>query len=173
VITGDWSLPVKEAEAANSMIDQGVDVITCHVDSPKVIVETAERRNIFVCGYHANQAALAPKGYLTGAEWNWVTPYTLHVKDAMAGKPLVNFLRGGLKEGFVKLSAYGKAVPDPARKAADGIKAQMVKGDYVIFKGPIKDNAGKTVVAGGTAQKQTDPVLEQMSYLVEGVIGKV
>ena len=173
VITGDWSLPVKEAEAANSMIDQGVDVITCHVDSPKVIVETAERRNIFVCGYHANQAALAPKGYLTGAEWNWITPYTLHVKDAMAGKPLVNFLRGGLKEGFVKPSAYGKAVSDPARKAADGIKAQMVKGDYVIFKGPIKDNAGKTVVAGGTAQKQTDPVLEQMSYLVEGVIGKV
>jgi basic membrane protein A len=173
VITGDWSLPVKEAEAANSMIDQGVDVITCHVDSPKVIVETAERRNIFVCGYHANQAALAPKGYLTGAEWSWVTPYTLHVKDAMAGKPLVNFLRGGLKEGFVKPSAYGKAVSDPARKAADGIKAQMVKGDYVIFKGPIKDNAGKTVVAGGTAQKQTDPVLEQMSYLVEGVIGKV
>jgi simple sugar transport system substrate-binding protein len=173
VITGDWSLPVKEAEAANSMIDQGVDVITCHVDSPKVIIETAERRTIFVCGYHANQAALAPKGYLTGAEWNWVTPYTLHVKDAMAGKPLVNFLRGGLKEGFVKPSAYGKAVSDPARKAADGIKAQMVKGDYVIFKGPIKDNAGKTVVAGGTAQKQTDPVLEQMSYLVEGVIGKV
>ena len=173
VITGDWSLPVKEAEAANSMIDQGVDVITCHVDSPKVIVETAERRNIFVCGYHANQAALAPKGYLTGAEWNWVTPYTLHVKDAMAGKPLANFVRGGLKEGFVKPSAYGKAVSDPARKAADGIKAQMVKGDYVIFKGPIKDNAGKTVIAGGTAQKQTDPVLEQMSYLVEGVIGKV
>ena len=173
VITGDWSLPVKEAEAANSMIDQGVDVITCHVDSPKVIVETAERRNIFVCGYHANQAALAPKGYLTGAEWSWVTPYTLHVKDAMAGKPLVNFLRGGLKEGFVKPSAYGNVVSDPARKAADGIKAQMVKGDYVIFKGPIKDNAGKTVVAGGTAQKQTDPVLEQMSYLVEGVIGKV
>src|ERR1700674_822912 len=39
IFTGDWSLPVKEAEAANSMIDQGVDVITCHVDSPKVIVE--------------------------------------------------------------------------------------------------------------------------------------
>src|SRR5215468_8044330 len=71
VITGDWALPVKEAEAANSMIDQGVDVITCHVDSPKVVVETAERRGIFVCGYHADQSALAPKGYLTGAEWNW------------------------------------------------------------------------------------------------------
>ncbi|HXJ83778.1 MAG TPA: BMP family ABC transporter substrate-binding protein [Candidatus Methylomirabilis sp.] len=173
IITGDWALPVKEAEAANSLIDQGVDVLTCHVDSPKVVVETAERRGIFVCGYHANQAALAPRGYLTGAEWNWITPYTTHVKDAMAGKPMVNFLRGGLKEEFVKTSAYGKPVPEATRKSVDGLKAQMVKGGYVIFKGPIKDNTGKTVIDGGVAHQQTDVTLEQMSYLVEGVIGKV
>ena len=29
IFTGDWSMPVKEAEATNSLIDQGVDVITC------------------------------------------------------------------------------------------------------------------------------------------------
>jgi basic membrane protein A and related proteins len=173
VITGDWSLPVKEAEATNSLIDQGVDVITCHVDSPKVIVETAERRGIFSCGYHADQTALAPKGYLTGAEWNWTTPYTTHVKDALAGAPMKNFLRGGLKEGFVKTSPYGKAVSEAARKKADAVKAEMVKGGYVLFKGPQKDNTGKVVIAAGTALPQTDPVLEQMNYLVEGVIGKV
>lgn len=173
IITGDWALPVKEAEAANSLIDQGVDVLTCHVDSPKVIVETAERRGIFVCGYHANQAALAPRGYLTGAEWNWITPYTMHVKDAMAGKPMVNFLRGGLKEEFVKTSPYGKSVPEAARKNADTIKGQMIKGGYVIFKGPIKDNTRKIVIAAGVLHQQTDVTLEQMNYLVEGVIGKV
>jgi simple sugar transport system substrate-binding protein len=127
IVTGDWAMPVKEAEAANSLIDQGVDVITCHVDSPKVVVETAERRAIFVCGYHANQATLAPKGYLTGAEWNWLTPYTAHVQDAQAGKPLVNFLRGGLKDGFVKPSPYGKAVSEAARKSADSVKARMLR----------------------------------------------
>jgi simple sugar transport system substrate-binding protein len=173
IFTGDWSLPVKEAEAANSLIDQGVDVVTCHVDSPKVVVETAERRGIFVCGYHANQATLAPKGYLTGAEWNWLTPYTMHVKDAQAGKPLVNFLRGGLKEGFVKPSAYGPAVAAGARKKADAVKAEMLKGDFVIFKGPLKDNTGKTVIDAGMQHKQTDVVLEQMGYLVDGVLGKV
>jgi len=173
IVTGDWSLPVKEAEAANSLIDQGVDVVTCHVDSPKVIVETAERRGIYVCGYHADQSTLAPKGYLTGAEWNWLTPYTMHVKDAQAGKPLVNFLRGGLKEGFVKPSPYGKAVSEAARKKADAVKAQMVSGDFIIFKGPVKDSTGKTVIDQGVSHKQTDVVLEQMSYLVEGVIGKV
>jgi simple sugar transport system substrate-binding protein len=173
IFTGDWLLPVKEAEAANSLIDQGVDVMTMHVDSPKVIVETCERRGIYVCGYHADQSALAPKGYLTGAEWNWLTPYTTHVKDAMAGAPLKNFLRGGLKEGFVKTSAYGKAVPEAARKKADAIKAQMTKGDFVIFKGELKDNTGKVVIPAGTALKQTDVALEQMNYLVAGVIGKV
>jgi simple sugar transport system substrate-binding protein len=173
IVTGDWSLPVKEAEATNSMVDQGVDVITCHVDSPKVIVETAEKRGIFSCGYHADQSALAPKGYLTGAEWNWLTPYTEHVKAAQSGAPMNNFLRGGLKEGFVKMSPYGKAVPDAARKKADGIKSVMLKGDFAIFKGPLKDNTGKVVVPAGTALKQTDIVLESMNYLVEGVIGKV
>jgi basic membrane protein A len=173
IVTGDWSLPVKEAEATNSMVDQGVDVITCHVDSPKVIVETAEKRGIFTCGYHVDQSPLAPKAYLTGAEWNWITPYTTHVKDAMAGKPMNNFLRGGLKEGFVKMSAYGKAVPDPAKKKADAIKTQKMKGDYVICKGPLKDNTGKVVIPAGTSQKQTDIVLESMNYLVEGVVGKV
>ncbi len=46
-----------------------------HVDGPKVIVETAAKRGKMVCGYHASQAKLAPKAYLTGAEWNWLTAY--------------------------------------------------------------------------------------------------
>ena len=75
IFTGDWALPVKEAEATNSMIDQGIDVITMHVDSPKVVVQTAAKRGAMVCGYHCSQAKLAPKAYLTGAEWNWTDLY--------------------------------------------------------------------------------------------------
>lgn len=173
VFTGDWSLPVKEAEAANSLIDQGVDVLGCHVDSPKVIVETAERRGAFSCGYHASQAALAPRGYLTGAEWDWQTPYTQLVKATVEGKPMVNFLRGGLKDGFVRLSPFGPAVPAAARAQADGVKAAMLKGDFMIFKGPLLDNTGRTVLAAGKALGQQDPLLESMNYLVDGVIGQV
>jgi len=172
IFTGDWSLPVKEAEAANGLIDQGCDVLTCHVDGPKVIVETAEKRGVYSCGYHASQAALAPKGYLTGAEWDWATPYKTLVDAAQTGKPMINFLRGGLKEGFVKMSAYGAPVSAKAKAATDATKAKMVKGGYNIFKGPLKDNAGNTVIAAGASLGQQDPVLEQMNYLVAGVIGK-
>lgn len=173
IFTGDWSLPVKEAEAANALADQGVDVLTCHVDGPKVIIETAEKRGIYSCGYHANQQKLAPKGYLTGAEWNWATVYTSLVTKALADEPLPNFVRGGLVEGFVKTSAYGPAVSAPARTATDAVKAAMMKGGFAVIKGPLKDNRGTLVVPAGTAYPETALELESMNYLVEGVVGSV
>ena len=173
IFTGEWSMPVKEAEAANSLANQGADVFTMHVDGPKVIVETVAKRGKMVCGYHASQATLAPDAFLTGAEWNWVTPYKAFIDAARAGKPHPNFLRGGLKEGYVKTSAYGPRVTDAAKKHADGIKAKMVAGTFGIFQGGLKDNTGKVVIPAGTVLEQTDPELERMNYLVEGVIGSV
>src|SRR5207253_3158663 len=107
------------AEAATTLIDKGVDVMTCHVDSPKVVVETAEKRGIKICGYHASQATLAPKGYLTGAEWNWEKVYTDYVSQLQGGKKPANFLRGGIKEGIVKMSPCTDLVSPQARTAAD------------------------------------------------------
>ncbi len=171
IFTGDWSMPVKEAEATNALADQGVDVITCHVDGPKVIVETTEGRGLYTCGYHANQSKLAPKGYLTGAEWNWATVYKAFLADEQKGQPIPNFTRGGLAENFIKMSPYGPAVSAEARKHADAVKAEIMKGGYTVFKGPLKDNKGNTVIAAGAAYPETAIELESTSYLVDGVIG--
>ena len=173
IFTGDWSMPVKEAEATNSLADQGIDVFTMHVDGPKVIVETAAKRGKFVCGYHASQAKLAPAAYLSGAEWNWITAYKQIIEAAQSGKPHPNFVRGGLKDGFVKSSPYGSAVSEGARKQAESVRAAMLKGSFDIFKGELKDNTGKVVIPAGKVFKQTDLELESMNYLVEGVVGKV
>jgi basic membrane protein A and related proteins len=129
-------------------------------------------RGKMVCGYHASQARLAPNAYLTGAEWNWLTAYTLIVDAARSGKPHPNFVRGGLKDGFVKSSPYGAMVTEGARKNAEEVRAKMMAGSFNIFSGELKDNTGKVVIAKGTTLQQTDPVLEGMNYLVEGVIGK-
>jgi simple sugar transport system substrate-binding protein len=169
VFTGDWSLPVKEADAANSLIDQGIDVLTMHVDSPKVIVQTAEKRNVYSVGYHTSQASLAPKGYLTGAQWNWSKVYEAYLANVKAGKPSDHLVRGGLSSGFVTTSPYGAAVTEEAKAAAEKVKAEMMAGTFVIFKAGTKDNKGTVIVTAD--QKQTDPVLESMGYLVEGVIG--
>ncbi|NJO81239.1 MAG: BMP family ABC transporter substrate-binding protein [Cyanobacteria bacterium RM1_2_2] len=178
VFTGNWAEPIKEAEATNSMADQGIDVVTCHVDSPKVVMETAEKRGIFSSGYHANQSALAPKGYLTGAEWDWTNIYSKLAEEVYSGKKLMDgsiqpVLRGGLKDGFCKLSPYGPAVSEEAKTAAEAAKAGLLDGSLVIYNGEIKDNTGQVIVTQGESLKQQDPKLEQMDYLVEGVIGSI
>lgn len=178
IFTGDWSVPVKEAEATNSMADQGIEVITCHVDSPKVVMETAERRGVFTSGYHADQSPLAPQGYLTGAEWDWSSIYTAIGQDVVEGKTLMDgsiphILRGGLADNFCKLSPYGPAVSDEAKADADAALAAIKSGELVIYEGPLMTNNG-TEVLGASAQLKIDDIeLEKMDYFVEGVMGSI
>ncbi|NJN22281.1 MAG: BMP family ABC transporter substrate-binding protein [Leptolyngbya sp. RL_3_1] len=178
IFTGEWAEPVKEAEATNSMADQGIDVVTCHVDSPKVVMETAEKRGIFCTGYHANQAPLAPTGYLTGAEWDWASIYTSLGEQFMEGKTLMagdipHILRGGLADNFCKLSDYGPAVSDEAKAAADAAKEQLIAGTLIIYTGGLKSNTGDVVVPEGEGYKQDNVELEKMDYLIEGVLGSI
>jgi basic membrane protein A and related proteins len=171
IFTGEWAMPVKEAEAANSLIDQGIDVITMHVDSPKVIIEICEKRGIYSSGYHTDQSVPAPKGYLTGAEWNWPKVYVDLVSWNLEGREIPHLFRGGIREGFVKTSPYGPAVSAETIELAEAAKAKLMAGDLVIYRGELKDNRGNTVIPAGEVLKQTDIRLESMDYLVEGVIG--
>jgi simple sugar transport system substrate-binding protein len=173
IFTGDWALPVKEAEAANSLVDQGVDVLTSHVDSPKVVIETAEKRGIFSTGYHASQANLAPKGYLTGAEWNWEKVYTAYIEKVKKGEMPDHLVRGGFSSGYIKLSPYGAAVSAEIKTKADEAKQKLTDGSLVIYAGPLKDNNGKEILPAGEKLAQTDIKLESMNYLVQGVKGQL
>ncbi len=178
IFTGDWSLPVKEAEAANSLADQGVDVIAMHVDSPKVIIETAEKRGIFASGFHTVQSVLAPKGYITGTAWDWSSVYSNFAETIKGGKTLMNggiphMMRGSLKENFVKLAPYGPAVADTTKTDADATKAKLIDGSLLVYQGEIKSNDGAVKIPKGTSYKIIDPVLDKMDWLASGVLGKV
>ena len=171
IFTGEWSLAVKEAEATNALADAGCDIITCHVDGPKVVMETAAARGCFICGYHADQTPLAPGKYLTGAEWNWPGVYTRMVQTVIDGGTIPNFDRGGLAEGYIKMSPLGPAVTDAARKHFETTKAEMMKGGFAAYEGPLMDNKGSQILGAGQVFLETDIALESMDYLVEGVIG--
>ncbi len=82
-------------------------------------------------------------------------------------------MRGGLAEGFIKMSPYGPAVPEAGRKRADAVKAEIMKGGFAVFKGPMKDNRGREIIAAGKVYQETAIELESMNYLVEGVIGAI
>jgi simple sugar transport system substrate-binding protein len=168
IFTGDWSLPVREAEAANALVDAGCDVITCHVDGPKVVIETAEKRGVMSLGHNASQAPLAPKGFITGAEYKWETIYKGYAADIAAGKTPPNFLAGGYEVDFVRNTPFGAAATPEAQKAAlaaiEGLKAGKP-----IYVGPLKDNKGVVVI--DKTYGNLDPFLDKMDYLLEGVSG--
>lgn len=170
IFTGDWSLPVREAEATNALIDAGCDVITCHVDGPKVVIETAEGRGVKTCGHNASQAPLAPNGFITGAEYKWSTIYSMFADLLAKGEPLPTFLAGGYHNDMLQSSPYGAGATPEAIAAADAAIADL-KANKPIYVGPLKDNAGNVVIEG--EMDNYDPVLDNMDYLLEGVIGSI
>jgi basic membrane protein A len=178
VFTGDWVLPVREAEASSSLADQGVDVLTGHTGSPRVIVQVAERRGIFATGYQFNQSVLAPHGFLTGAEWAWEVVYRryaelIHAGNSVANGTIPRRMAGTLKDEFCRLSPFGPAVTAKKREAIARAKQRLLDGSQVVYRGPLRDNAGKTVIPAGVTIRIEDPVLDQMNWLVEGVQGDV
>lgn len=170
IFTGEWSLPVREAEATNALVDAGCEVVTCHVDSPKVVIETAEGRGVKTCGHNASQATLAPKGFITGAEYKWETIYKSYAADIAAGKELPNFLVGGYDQDMLRNTPYGAGATPEATKAADAAIEALRKG-APIYKGTLKDNTGKVVI--DKEYGNYDPHLDGMNWLLEGVEGSI
>lgn len=170
IFTGDWSLPVREAEAANALVDAGCDIITCHVDSPKVVIQTAEERGVKTCGHNASQAPLAPKGFITGAEYKWETIYKQYADELAGGASLPNFLIGGYDNDMLRNTAYGAGASPEAMKAADEAIAGL-KAKKPIYVGALKDNKGNLVI--DKTYDNYDPYLDGMNYLLEGVVGSI
>ncbi len=172
IFTGEWSMPVREAEAANALIDAGCDVLTCHVDGPKVVIETAEGRGVKTCGHNASQAPLAPKGFITGAEYKWSTIYKDYAAKLAAGEALPNFIGGGFDKDFVQSTPYGAGASEAAIAAADAAREE-VKSGKPIFVGPINKQDGSVLVAEGASLDNYDPMLDQTDFLIEGVVGSI
>jgi basic membrane protein A len=170
IVTGDWALPVREAEAANALVDAGCDIIACHIDSPKVVIETAEKRGVKSCGHNANQADLAPKGFITGAELKWGTIYKDFAGMIGKGEKLPNMVIGGYDKDMVASSPFGAGVSEAGRNAATAAIADL-KAGKPIFTSGVKSNTGKVITSKDTGLY--DPALETTDYLVEGIVGAV
>ena len=173
IITGEWDNPVKDAEAVNSLVDEGCDVIISDSDAPKVSIETAERRGVRSCGYHTDLSSLAPKGFITGAEWNWGDKGAEFVEAWQTHGKYPNLLVGGFKVDLVALSPFGPNVPEPVKAAVlaarDGFKNDTLK----LYKGPLKDNEGNLVLAEGQVIANDDAKFKsKVNFLVEGTKGR-
>jgi simple sugar transport system substrate-binding protein len=165
-----WFDPPKETEAATSLINGGADVLMQNTDSSAVL-QTAEKMGKRAFGWDSDMTAYGPKAHLASAVINWGPYYIKATKDALEGTWSTGAVWWGHKEGAIDLVSIAADVPADVKAKIDTVKAGLKDGSFAIWKGPIKDQSGKDVLAKD--QVADDAFLGGIKFYVKGVEGKL
>jgi basic membrane protein A len=170
VWTGKWFDPPREKEAADGLMDAGADVIETGCDSAAPI-QAAEARGKWAMGYDSDSGAYAPQHWLTAPVWDWSVMYRDILTRVKEGTWTSQDWWWDLSTGIVRLAPWGKAVPGEIKKAVEEWQGRILKGEFDVLQGPIRDREGKVVVPAGTTLKGREEV--EIRWLVEGVEGAI
>ncbi len=168
--TFGWGDSAKEAETTNSLINQEVDVISMHVDSPQTVISTAESRGIYSIGYQ-NLAAqqFAPEYWITGQGFTLGDKFTWLASTVIDKTWEPIFLRCGLADGCMAIAPFGPKVPQEVVDKVAQVQADLESGKIVTFAGPIKDQNGEIKIKEG--EVLTDDAMSNVDWFVQGVVG--
>jgi len=170
VWVNSWFDPPKETEGAQSLINQGADVLFQNTDSPAVL-QTAEKAGKYAFGWDSDMSKFGPKSHLASAIINWSPYYIKATKDALEGTWATGGVWWGVKEGAIDIVSISDAVPADTKAKIDTIKSGLKDGSFVVFKGPIVGQDGKEVLAKDTVAD--DKFLGGINFYVKGVEGSV
>jgi simple sugar transport system substrate-binding protein len=166
-----WFDPPKEGEAAQSLINQGADVLMQNTDSSAVL-QTAEKAGKYGFGWDSPMGKFGRNAHLGSAIINWEPYYKKAVKEALDGTwKTGDNTWWGVKEGAIDLVEVSDKVPAESREAVEKVKAGLKDGSFAIWKGPIVTNDGKEVLKQG--QVADDKFLHGINFFVKGVDAKV
>ena len=168
----EWFNPPKETEAATSLINAGADVLFQNTDSSAVL-QTAEKAGKYAFGWDSDMTAYGPKAHLASSVVNWAPYYVKVTKDVLDGtwQTSKDKTWWGVKEGAIDIVSISDKVPAELKARVEKARAGLKDGSFVIWKGPIADNAGKTVLEKDKVAD--DAFLGGISFFVKGVEGRV
>jgi len=168
-----WFDPAREREAAQTLINQGADVLTNHSGSPAVpqtAQENFKDKGVRVIGYQGDMRKVAPDAQLAAVTSHWGAYYTQVARSVLAGTWQPRPVWGGMRDGMVKLDAIDAKLGADVRAAVDAKRAAIVAGRFQPFAAPLVDNDGKTRLASGALD---DAAISSMNWFVRGVVGSV
>ena len=167
----EWFNPPKETEAAQSLFNQGADVLFQNTDSSAVL-KTAAKNKKLAFGWDSDMTDYAPDAHLASAIINWAPYYIQATRDALEGKWTGNTgVWWGVKEGAIDIVSISDKVPAETKAQVEKIKAGLKDGSFNIWKGPILGQDGKEVVAKDAVAD--DKFMSGINFYVKGVDGKV
>jgi len=170
VWVNEWFNPPKETEAATSLINGGADVLFQNTDSPAVL-KTAQDKGKRAFGWDSDMTAYGPKAHLASAIINWTPYYMKATKDALEGTWKTGGVWWGVKEGAIDIVSIAEDVPADTKAKVDAVRAGLKDGSFAIWKGPLVDNTGKTLLKKD--EVADDKFLSGVNFYVKGVEGKV
>jgi simple sugar transport system substrate-binding protein len=165
-----WYDPAKEGDAAKALLDQGVDMLAQHTDSPAPI-QAAEARGRMGFGQASDMERFAPKAQLTAIIDDWNPYYISRVRAALDGTWKSQDTWHGLKEDMVVMAPY-KNMPDDVKKLAQETEAAIKAGTLHAFKCPIVKQDGSQVECKGNGALSDEQVLG-MNFYVKGIDDKL
>jgi len=161
-----WYDPVKESEAANALIDQGVDVLIQHTDSPAPLM-AAEKRGVKAIGQASDMSKFAPEAHMFSIRDDWSPHYIDVIKQVKAGTWKPQDFWGGFKENMLDVASVNDNLPADVKAKIKEVEDKIKSGEFHPFTGPIKDNQGNVVVPAG--HTLTDEELAGVNWYVEGI----
>ena len=170
---GAWFDPPKERDAAMTLFNQNVDVVAFHTGSNAVMVAAQERGKMAVA-YHSDMRKVAPDAQIVAVIHEWGSYYTERARAVLNGKWTSGNVWGGVKEGMVRVDAFGPKVPKGVQAEVLARQKEIAAGALLPFaakKDDVKDNEGRTVITAGNTL--SDEQILNMNWLVEGVQGKI
>jgi basic membrane protein A and related proteins len=170
VWANSWYDPAKEADAGKALLDQGVDIIAQHTDSPAPL-QAAEARGKLGFGQASDMERFAPKAHLTAIIDDWSNYYIARTKAALDGTWKSTDTWEGLSTKMVVMAPY-KNMPDDVKKMAQETEAAIASGKLNPFKCPITKQDGSQVECKGQGALADDQVLS-MNWYVKGIDDKL
>lgn len=166
--TNTWFDPTKERQAAESLIQAGVDVLVSGQDSPAT-GEAAKAADLPFVGYDSDQSANFPDIWLTASLYDWGPYYLERVEAAADGTWETGQYYGGIGDGFVHLAPFGKLVSAETKALIEQRLGELEAGTFYEFDGPLTDQAGTVRVPEGSKLSLAD--ILTMDWFVQGVDG--
>jgi basic membrane protein A and related proteins len=170
VWVNSWFDPPKETEAAQSLMNQNADVLLQNTDSTAVL-QAAEKNGKYGIGWDSDMSAFAPKAHLGSCVLHWEVYYDKAISDVLNKTWKTEVNKWGIKENandFVKLN---DVIPEAVKQKVEAAKQYLIANPGAVFRGPLKDNTGKEVLAKD--QVGDDKFKSEMGFFVKGVEGKV
>jgi basic membrane protein A len=132
--TKTWNNAIAERNAAQQLIDEGVDVMAQHQNFPAAAKRAAEA-GIWASGYNSPMGDYVGERYVTSPIWNWEVFYRQALREIDNDSWESDAYWKGLNAGIVDLSPWGPNVPGDVVSAVEQQRSAITDGDRRVWDG--------------------------------------